>query len=151
MDDLLQRIAGQATNTAADDGSIGRALEAIADVNDDIARRRVGLCLLESRIDRLRRQNAALDARWLASARSRGPISAGETAGLIEHPAAVRIGQFTDTANPPVPRPDVASKESRAADDRAGRPPRRGIRAVFARARTNPSAAQDLPPPRTKS
>ncbi len=65
MDDILQHISEEQSDSGPDDGSIDRALDQIAVTTDDIARRRAELCLLESRVGRLQRQNAELETRWL--------------------------------------------------------------------------------------
>ena len=145
MDDILQRIAGEQSNSGPDDGDNDGSFAAIAEIADDIAGRRAELCLLESRVGRLQRQNAELDARWLE------PKSVVADTGVVEPQLPIGIERSIDIPTPPVPRPHVAPNRPRVGDDRAGRPPRRGIRVIFGRARIAPSAAQESPAPRTNS
>ncbi len=151
MDDILQTIAAVRSNSGPYDGGTDRALDVIAEITDDITGRRAELCLLESRVGRLQRLNAELDARWLESEPVRPPISAGGTAGSVEPGAPIGMDRPIDIPTPPAARRHVAPTGPQAADDRAGRPPRRGIRAVFRRARLVQSAAQESPAPRTNS
>ena len=145
MDDKLQRIAEEGSDSEPDDGSIDRELDQIALTTDDIARRRAELCLLESRIARLQRQNAELETRWLEFAQRRAPISVGDTSGLGEPQPQFGTQRTIDIPDLPVTKPGIAPERLPAADDRKSRPPRRGIRAVFARARLVQSADQEPP------
>ena len=156
MDDKLQRIAAEGSDSEPDDASIDRALDQIALTTDDIARRRAELCLLESRVGRLQRQNAELDSRWLEIAHRRASVSVQDTNGLDEPNEPIGTLRTIDIPDLPATKPRIAPERPSAAADRKDRPPRRGIRAVFARARKVQSADQESaepesPAPRTNS
>ena len=143
MDDKLQRNAEEGSDSEPDDGSIDRSLDQIALTTDDIARRRAELCLLESRVARLQRQNAELETRWLEIAHRGAPISLSDTSGLGEPQPLIGMQRTIDIPDPPVAKPGLASDRPPAARDQKSRPPRRGIRAVFARARLAQSVDQE--------
>ena len=151
MDDMLQRIAEDQSDSGPDDGSIDRALDQIAVTTDDIARRRAELCLLESRVGRLQRQNAELDRRLLEFAQPHAPISVGDSSGFGEPQAPFGTPRTIDIPDPPVAKPRIGPERPPAADDRKSRSRRRGIRAVFARAWLVQSADQGSPARRTNS
>ena len=133
-----------------DDGKIERALDSIAEVSDDIARRRAELSLLESRVGLLQRQNTDIDARWLAFVSKRKPRPADNTADGNDGASRLEVEPALEIPGSSTSGPGVPAERPRA-DNPASRPPRRGIRAVFARAQMPASADHEPPTPRRKS